>query len=195
MFSPSGRAVAKLALSGEAVWSEATKDSPSRLEVGNNTGGDEQLSSEHCSPPGERLSPSGFRRADAGDGLLCWLLREPRDENLPQSLNCLPGSGWYDQPEQLPSHRKGAPFVANRYIIENGGHRERLSIGIRTRPCHCKEYWGKVYTVVDSVALRRSDGALVRITAPVGKSESEALKAATEIAAQVSTTLPEFIPD
>ena len=30
------------------------------------------------------------------------------------------------------------------------------------------EYWGKVYTVVDSVRLRRSNGAMVRVTVPIG---------------------------
>jgi EpsI family protein len=57
------------------------------------------------------------------------------------------------------------------------------------------EYWGKVYTVIDSVRLRRSDGAMVRLTTPVQGSESEALQAAGQLAAQASTILPEYIPD
>lgn len=57
------------------------------------------------------------------------------------------------------------------------------------------EYWGKVYTVIDSVRLRRSDGAMVRVMVPVGNSEPAALKAAAELAASATPLLPEFIPD
>ena len=113
-------------------------------------------------------------------------------------LNCLPGSGWVmSQPGTITISPSGrAPFVANRYIIENGGHRELLLYWYQGRGRSvASEYWGKVYTVLDSLSLRRSDGALVRITGPVGKSESESLKAAVDLAAEVSTRLGEFVPD
>ena len=61
------------------------------------------------------------------------------------------------------------------------------------------EYWGKIYTVVDSVRRRRSDGAMVRITTSVDSDDPAALQAAinraAEVAANSSTILPEFIPD
>ncbi len=57
------------------------------------------------------------------------------------------------------------------------------------------EYWGKIYTVVDSVRRRRSDGAIVRVMVPVGDSEDAALKAATELASQAATQLPPFVPN
>jgi hypothetical protein len=57
------------------------------------------------------------------------------------------------------------------------------------------EYWGKVYTVLDSMRRRRSDGAMVRVMTPVGKSEQAALDAATDLAAQVAPQLPAYVPD
>ena len=57
------------------------------------------------------------------------------------------------------------------------------------------EYWGKIYTVIDSVRRRRSDGAMVRVTVPIGRSESEALVAATDLAAQAAPVLPAFVPN
>jgi Protein of unknown function (DUF3485) len=60
------------------------------------------------------------------------------------------------------------------------------------------EYWGKVYTVIDSVRLRRSDGAMVRVTVPLGDShdsEDVALKAALDLSATAVTALPEFVPN
>jgi len=56
------------------------------------------------------------------------------------------------------------------------------------------EYWGKVYTMFDSVRLRRSDGAMVRVTVPVGNSEAAAEKTAIEFASTASSVLPEFVP-
>ncbi|HKO95976.1 MAG TPA: EpsI family protein [Pyrinomonadaceae bacterium] len=113
-------------------------------------------------------------------------------------LNCLPGSGWtMKEPGKITISPEGrAPFVANRYLIQNGDHKELLIYWYQGRGrSTASEYWGKVYTVVDSVRLRRSDAAMVRITTPVQGADADALKEAGLLAAQVSTILPEFIPD
>jgi EpsI family protein len=81
-------------------------------------------------------------------------------------------------------------------LIQNGDHKELLVYWYQGRGrAVASEYWGKIYTVLDSVRLRRSDGAMVRITTPVDSSEPAALKAAADLAAASSDTLPEFIPD
>jgi EpsI family protein len=113
-------------------------------------------------------------------------------------LNCLPGSGWtMTAPGTITIAPPGKPpFEANRYVIKNGGMKELLIYWYQGRGrAVASEYWGKVYTVIDSVRLRRSDGAMVRVMVPVGESETAALKAAAELAASASTSLPEFIPD
>jgi len=113
-------------------------------------------------------------------------------------LNCLPGAGWImNEPGTITITPEGrTPFVANRYLIQNGQHRELLIYWYQGRGrAIASEYWGKVYTVVDSVRLRRSDGAMIRIMTPIDGSESAALQAATDLAAQSSTILPEFVPD
>jgi len=113
-------------------------------------------------------------------------------------LNCLPGAGWVmNEPGTITISPEGrAPFVANRYVIQNGLHKELLIYWYQGRGrAIASEYWGKVYTVVDSVRLRRSDGAMIRIMTPINGSESAALQAAIDLAAQSSTLLPEFVPD
>ena len=117
-------------------------------------------------------------------------------------LNCLPGSGWVmTEPGQLKVEPEGRPaFVANKYLIQNGDHKELLVYWYQGRGrAVASEYWGKVYTVIDSVRLRRSDGAMVRITMSIDDSDPAALpaalKQAAELAATSSTILPEFIPD
>jgi EpsI family protein len=113
-------------------------------------------------------------------------------------LNCLPGAGWVmNEPGTITITPEGrASFVANRYLIQNGLHKELLIYWYQGRGrTIASEYWGKVYTVVDSVRLRRSDGAMIRIMTPLDGSEPEALQAAVDLAANSSIILPQFVPD
>jgi EpsI family protein len=81
-------------------------------------------------------------------------------------------------------------------LIQNGDHKQLLVYWYQGRGrAVASEYWGKIYTVFDSVRLRRSDGAMVRITTSVDESEAAALRAATDLAANSSSILPAFIPD
>jgi EpsI family protein len=113
-------------------------------------------------------------------------------------LNCLPGSGWtMRNPGRITIAPQGrSTFEANRYLIQNGDTKELLVYWYQGRGrAVASEYWGKIYTVVDSVRLRRSDGAMVRVMVPVRESEGAALETARSLAASVSSVLPEFIPD
>lgn len=113
-------------------------------------------------------------------------------------LNCLPGSGWVmSSPAKVTISPEGQqPFEANRYIIQNGSDKQLLVYWYQGRGrVTPSEYWGKIYTVIDSVRLRRSDGAMVRVLVPVGESETAALEAATSLAASVAKELPQFIPN
>jgi EpsI family protein len=113
-------------------------------------------------------------------------------------LNCLPGSGWsMTKPASvtigLPD---GKSFLANKYVIENGNARELMIYWYQGRGRFiANEYWGKIYSVLDSVSLRRSDAAMVRVTVPITGSETAALESAKEFAAVASEVLPEFVPN
>ena len=112
-------------------------------------------------------------------------------------LNCLPGSGWtLSEPGKakiaLPD---GSSFVANKYVIQNGDYKSMMVYWYQGRGRNvASEYWGKVYTVFDSVRLRRSDGAMVRVTVPIRDSEAAAEKTAIEFASTASNVLPEYVP-
>jgi len=114
-------------------------------------------------------------------------------------LNCLPGSGWEmnEAARVTITPADGSPaFEANRYIVENGQDRQLLVYWYQGRGRKvASEYWGKFYTVVDSIRLRRSDGAMVRVMMPVGRNEEATLRAATDLAAQIAPALREFVPD
>jgi EpsI family protein len=114
-------------------------------------------------------------------------------------LNCLPGAGWtMNEPAvmSITPANGGTAFEANRYIIQNGDIRQLLIYWYQGRGrTVASEYWGKIYTVVDSVKLRRSDGAMVRVIVPIHKSEADALALATDLAAQAAPSLPNFVPN
>jgi len=114
-------------------------------------------------------------------------------------LNCLPGSGWSMENPAIvqikPSNGRPA-FQANEYLIQNGKDKELLIYWYQGRGrAVASEYWGKIYSVMDSVRRRRSDGAMVRVAVPVGESESAAIQAAQDFAGQIAVELPAFIPD
>jgi len=112
-------------------------------------------------------------------------------------LNCLPGSGWtLSEPGKatIPL-ADGTSFVANKYVIQNGDYKSLMIYWYQGRGRNvASEYWGKVYTVFDSVRLRRSDGAMVRVTVPIRQSEAAAQQSAIEFASTASAILPEFVP-
>ncbi|HEY7784613.1 MAG TPA: EpsI family protein [Pyrinomonadaceae bacterium] len=113
-------------------------------------------------------------------------------------LNCLPGSGWtMGAPGSITITPDGRePFEANKYLVQNGDHKQLLIYWYQGRGrAVASEYWGKIYTVIDSVRMRRSDAAMVRVMLPVGSSEPEATRAGADLAARAATALPEFIPD
>jgi EpsI family protein len=112
-------------------------------------------------------------------------------------LNCLPGSGWtLSEPGKatiaLPD---GTSFVVNKYVIQSGAFKSLMIYWYQGRGRNvASEYWGKFYTVLDSVRLRRSDGAMVRVTVPITGSEAAAEKAAIEFASGASAVLPQYVP-
>ena len=113
-------------------------------------------------------------------------------------LNCMPGTGWVLANPDMVSipMDNGESFIANKYVIQNGDYKSVMIYWYQGRGrAVASEYWGKIYTVIDSVRLRRSDGAIVRVTAPVITSEETALAIAIDLASATAKVLPEFVPN
>ena len=177
------------------------KDFPKQIGVWSQTGGDGQFDNQTLAVL--RASDYLLRDYRGIDGRVVnfyvgYYASQRDGATYHSPLNCLPGSGWVmSEPGKITITPKGRPsFVANRYLIQNGDHKDLLVYWYQGRGRSiASEYWGKIYTVVDSVRLRRSDGAMVRITTPVDGSETQALQAAADLAAKASTIMPEFVPD
>lgn len=181
------------------------REFPRQLGDWQQTGGDEKFSNETLAVL--RASDYLLRNYRSPDGRLVnfyvgYYASQREGATYHSPLNCLPGSGWVmSEPGEITITPQGkAAFVANKYLIQNGDHKELLVYWYQGRGrAVASEYWGKFYTVIDSVRLRRSDGAMVRITTSVDDSQAAATQAAIDVAAQLaatsSTILPEFIPD
>jgi len=191
---------------GEAhVERKNLKDFPKQIGNWEQTGGDEQFSSETLAVLG--ASDYVLRNYRAQDGRVAnyyvgYYATQRDGATYHSPLNCLPGSGWVmSEPGTIMITAKGrTPFVANKYLIQNGEHSQLLVYWYQGRGrTAASEYWGKIYTVLDSVRMRRSDGAMVRITTSVDKTDPSSLQLATDLAADFaassSTILPQFVPD
>jgi EpsI family protein len=113
-------------------------------------------------------------------------------------LNCLPGSGWVmnEGGDIKVTRPDGSTFKANRYVIQKGNERALVIYWYQGRGRSvANEYWDKMYTVLDSVARRRSDGALVRVIAPIESSTADAERLASDLASETTKQLPAFVPN
>jgi len=113
-------------------------------------------------------------------------------------LNCLPGSGWTltEPAKRTITTPQGLSFQANQYVIQNGSQRVAMIYWYQGRGrTVASEYWGKIYTVIDSVRLRRSDAAMIRVTVPIVSANATSLDAAVELAGKASEQLAEFVPN
>lgn len=188
---------------GEApVARKQLKEFPSQLNGWRQIGGDIRFDSET-----ERVLRADdylVRNFIAPDGRMAsfyvgYYASQRNGATYHSPLNCLPGSGWTmteaGQITITPSGG-GSSFEANRYVVQNGNDREVMIYWYQGRGrAVASEYWGKIYTVLDSARRRRSDGAMIRVIVPAGSSDREALKTAAEMASQAVTQLPAFVPD
>src|SRR6266446_1037325 len=173
---------------GEApVARKELKDFPKQIGTWEQSGRDEQFDNQTLAVL--RSSDYLLRNYRGADGRVVnfyvgYYASQRDGATFHSPLNCLPGAGWVmNEPGKITITPAGkAPFIANRYLIQNGLHKELLVYWYQGRGrAVASEYWGKVYTVVDSVRLRRSDGAMVRITTPVQGSEPSAIQAAADL--------------
>jgi EpsI family protein len=125
-------------------------------------------------------------------------------DTIHSPLNCLPGAGW----EPIEVGRKIIPVRSgdvtsprdidvNRVVIGKGLNRAVVLYWYQShRRIVASEYWGKVYTVLDSVRYNRTDAAMVRIVVPIpdGLSTEMADEEATTFVQALFPHLPAHLP-
>jgi EpsI family protein len=101
-------------------------------------------------------------------------------DTIHSPLNCLPGAGWIPvQQGRVEVSVRRAPdgpedtVEINRFVIQKGLDRQIVLYWYQSRDrVVASEYWGKVYTVIDAIRHNRTDAALVRVTVPLGSTDT-----------------------
>jgi EpsI family protein len=112
-------------------------------------------------------------------------------------MNCLPASGWQPLSRDrinIPAGDGGA-ITSNRYVIQKGLDQQLVFYWYQSHGrTIASEYTSKIYLVLDSLRLHRSDAALVRVVVPILGAATEAQTAATSFVTSLSPFLEDYIP-
>ena len=90
-------------------------------------------------------------------------------------------------------------ILINRYMIQKGLDRQLVLYWYQAHGrVVASEYWGKFYLIADAFRLNRTDGALVRVIAPVGpgeQGEADAEESRGQVRAVAVSAAPELPAD
>ncbi len=116
---------------------------------------------------------------------------------------CLPGGGWriesikkVEVQDIYPSQEKR--FHVNRVVMNKGAKTHLVYYWFQQRGRNItNEYLAKWYLLWDSIAMNRTDGALVRVVAPVGENEKivDLDNDLSDFLRELIPQLSEFVPD
>ena len=112
---------------------------------------------------------------------------------------CLPGSGWNFLSRQyltlgLPG--RASPVTINNVLVGKGEERLIVLYWYQERGrIVANEYKAKLYMITDAVMQNRTDGALVRLSAPVRGSQEQTIQQLLEFARLMFPSLTEFLPN
>jgi EpsI family protein len=152
--------------------------------------------------PGEFLERDYRRALDepSVDLFLAYFPSQRMGSTMHSPQNCLPGSGW--TPAEFArvelTRPGGGNIEVNRYVLAKGLDHMLVFYWYQAHGrAVASEYWAKFYLVADAIRMNRSDGAMIRVTTPVG--QNEGLRSAEQRgAAFVQDVLPllgRYIPD
>jgi EpsI family protein len=124
-------------------------------------------------------------------------------DTIHSPLNCLPGAGWQPMEQThavipvkiAPDAGASMPIEINRVIIQKGLDRQLVFYWYQShRRVVASEYWGKIYTVLDSVRYARTDAALVRVIVPLSEGSDAAETSATSFIQSLFPLLGRHLP-
>jgi exosortase D (VPLPA-CTERM-specific) len=130
-----------------------------------------------------------------------WYNSQRKGEAVHSPRACLPGGGWQTQSftqQDLPGVSvAGVPLRVNRAVVELGNQRQVVYYWFQQRGRIIdNEFAVKWYLFWDALTRHRSDGAMVRLIAPLSaaSSEAEADHRLIEFATRIAPILPQYVP-
>jgi EpsI family protein len=143
-----------------ASW-QATNDPPIDAQLLKVLGVDDYLSRVYREPGG------------AAVGLYMGFYDSQRQgDTIHSPLNCLPGAGWEPVREGrltiANADGAGTAITVNRYVVRKGLESLMVLYWYQGRGrVIASEYWSKLFLIHDAMRENRTDGALVRVIAPI----------------------------
>lgn len=141
------------------------------------------------------LSRAYYRPDGAAVGLFMGFYASQRQgDTIHSPLNCIPGAGW----EPVSQGRllipavggSGANIEVNRYVIQKGLDRQMVLYWYQSHGrVVASEYTSRLLLIGDAMRLNRTDGAMVRVIAPI-RDESDVVRAETLATAFVHALFP-----
>jgi len=133
------------------------------------------------------------------DLFIAYFASQRTGDTIHSPKHCLPGAGWFPISSSrvtisLPGQ---SPYPANRYVIAKGDDRQLVLYWyLAHNRAIASEYWAKFYLVADAIRMNRSDGALIRLTTPLGsgKEMQSAEKRLLSFAADAAPYFDRYIP-
>lgn len=125
-------------------------------------------------------------------------------DTIHSPMNCLPGAGWEPvQEDRLTianADGAGRDITVNRYVVQKGLERQLVLYWYQSRGrVVASEYWSKFYLIHDAMRSNRTDGALVRVIAPIAVGADDNGAAAEKLAEQfvraLFPVLPSYLPN
>ncbi|KPP83951.1 MAG: Transmembrane exosortase [Rhodobacteraceae bacterium HLUCCA08] len=146
---------------------------------------------------------ANFARDGVGTsvGLFIAWYEDQSEDGIHSPEVCIPGSGWEiawlertDITQQMGTR---TPFLINKAIIQRGEQRMMVFYWFQQRDRRIAfDLAAKFYLMVDGVRTGRTDGALIRLTTPIGRDETDAAAEARlmEMVTEIQRPLPRFVP-
>ena len=124
---------------------------------------------------------------------------QSKGKTIHSPASCLPGTGWeLKDPDKIAlTDATGRSLTVNRAEMVKGSQRQLTYYWFDQRGRILTDlYQVKLYNFVDSVALNRTDGALIRLIAPLREGESAVAADArlVDFIQQFIPTLDRFLP-
>ena len=143
-----------------------------------------------------------FRKAgSSGPGIAFFSVfydRQTPEKNIHSPENCLPSSGWSVlSRKSLPlSLVPGeAPVMASYDVIQKGLDRQVVLYWYQERGrSFSNDYLGRYYMIRDALVMRRTDGAMVRVSLPVTTTPRAALAQEISFLRALAPLLSRYIP-
>jgi EpsI family protein len=134
------------------------------------------------------------------DLLAAYYKSQESGDTIHDPRNCYPGAGWEQvslSVVQIPNPEiPEGSFPVNHFVVEKDGVKQDVLYWYQGHGrAYASPYLGKIYLVWDGIRKGRTDGALIRLSAVRASENDQPFPAMAGFAQDLSSVLPQFLPN